>query len=56
MSTFARSMAGTDAVRGRPVRSYGRGRRCATEGCGTRLSLYNPKERCALCMMTARGV
>jgi hypothetical protein len=41
-----RGFAGTELVHGRPARTYGRGRVCSTEGCGTALSLYNPNPRC----------
>jgi hypothetical protein len=30
------------------TRTYGAGRICAVEGCGTRLSAYNPSSVCAL--------
>lgn len=30
------------------TRTYGTGRICAVEGCGTRLSAYNPSSVCAL--------
>jgi hypothetical protein len=30
------------------TRTYGSGRVCAVEGCGTRLSAYNPSDVCAL--------
>jgi hypothetical protein len=54
MTTYAkfgygtRLLAGSDLVHGRPLRTYGRGRTCVVEGCGTRLSLYNPTLRCSL--------
>ncbi len=48
----------TKALRGRSLhtladdmlkaRTYGVGRVCAVEGCGTRLSAYNPSTTCAL--------
>ena len=38
----------TDLVHGRPTPTYGRGRVCAASGCGTQLSLYNPKCRCSI--------
>lgn len=48
----------TKALRGRSLhtvaddalktRTYGTGRICAVEGCGTRLSAYNPSDTCAL--------
>lgn len=48
----------TKAFRGRSLHSvgdemlktktYGVGRICAVEGCGTRLSAYNPSDTCAL--------
>lgn len=30
------------------AKTYGVGRVCAVEGCGTRLSSYNPSSRCAM--------
>jgi hypothetical protein len=33
---------------GDPLRTYGVGRICATEGCRTRLSKYNPTTRCSI--------
>lgn len=30
------------------TRTYGAGRTCSVEGCGTRLSAYNPSRTCAL--------
>ena len=48
----------TSAVRGRSLprtssvmlktKTYGLGRICSIEGCGTRLSAYNPSDVCAL--------
>lgn len=31
-----------------PVRTFGNGRVCSAEGCGTLLSLYNPSDMCAI--------
>jgi len=31
-----------------PVRTYPRGRTCEEKGCGARLSVYNPRTRCAI--------
>lgn len=49
---------GTTVLRGRSLhsaangaaktRTYGVGRTCIVEGCGTRLSAYNPSRTCAL--------
>jgi hypothetical protein len=44
----SRMLAGSDLIHGSPVRTFGRGRTCKVEGCGTRLSLYNPNVRCSL--------
>ena len=51
-------LSGTRALRGSRLRdvadvmlktrTYGAGRICAVEGCGTRLSAYNPSTVCAL--------
>ena len=54
MTTYAkfgygtRLVTGSELVHGSQVRTYGRGRTCMAEGCGTRLSLYNPNARCSL--------
>lgn len=32
----------------KPQKTYGEGRKCATDGCETVLSRYNKKERCYL--------
>jgi hypothetical protein len=44
----SRLLAGSELVHGRPVRTYGRERRCVVEGCDIRLSLYNPNAQCYL--------
>lgn len=44
----SRMLAGSDLIHGSPVRTFGQGRTCKVEGCGTRLSLYNPNVRCSL--------
>lgn len=31
-----------------PVRTHGKGRVCRDPGCGTKLSIYNPKDFCSL--------
>jgi hypothetical protein len=31
-----------------PIKTYGSGRICAVDGCGTRLSSYNPSSICSL--------
>jgi len=36
------------AANGAKTRTYGAGRTCIVEGCGTRLSAYNPSRTCAL--------
>jgi len=43
-----RLVTGSDMVRGRPLRTYQRGRTCMVEGCDIRLSVYNPNPRCSL--------
>jgi hypothetical protein len=43
-----RLVAGSDLVHGRPLKTYQQGRTCKVDGCGTRLSLYNPNPRCSL--------
>ncbi|HEX7168161.1 MAG TPA: hypothetical protein VF230_14375 [Acidimicrobiales bacterium] len=32
----------------RPSKNFGKGRVCGEDGCGTRLSLYNPGKYCSL--------
>jgi hypothetical protein len=41
-------VSGTELIHGRASTTYGRGRICVTEGCRTRLSLYNPTARCSI--------
>ena len=46
-------MSKLPSSRGRPtsgqsVRSFGENRTCATAGCGTRLSRYNPALHCSV--------
>ncbi len=54
MTTYAkfghgtRLVIGSELIHGRPLRTYRPGRTCMAEGCDTRLSLYNPKQRCSL--------
>lgn len=33
-------------IGGHPARAFGPGRSCADPGCTTRLSIYNPTDRC----------
>jgi hypothetical protein len=35
-------------VFGEPPHTYSKGRICATEGCGTHLSRYNPTKYCSI--------
>ena len=44
----SRMLTGSDLIHGNPARTFGKGRTCKVEGCGTRLSLYNPNARCSL--------
>lgn len=37
----------------RPLKDYGKGRRCARDGCATILSRYNPLGVCVLCQKKA---
>jgi hypothetical protein len=39
-----RTAGGADASR--PSRTFGSGRRCATDGCDTALSMYNNDDHC----------
>lgn len=41
-------ISGSGLLHGAPARTYRRGRICATSGCGTLLSRYNPTNRCSL--------
>jgi len=39
---------GSTILYGRPLRTYGKGRVCAHNGCDTIVSLYNPLKYCSL--------
>jgi hypothetical protein len=41
-------ISGSGLPHGMPSRTYRRGRICASSGCGTLLSRYNPTNRCSL--------
>jgi hypothetical protein len=41
-----RGIHGTELVHGPLARTFVQGRVCSMEGCGTKLSRYNPNARC----------
>jgi hypothetical protein len=41
-------ISASSLLHGTPSRTYRRGRICASSGCGTLLSRYNPTSRCSL--------
>jgi hypothetical protein len=42
------SVAVMSLIHGQPARTYGKKRVCAFVDCGTRLSMYNPMNKCSI--------